>query len=73
MGNFDSGVTKYVKAYAVVEVNFPVDSKGIENIACKYCPYLSSNNRMCQINKEPVAFPERYVGQLCPLIRKDDE
>ena len=71
--NFDSGVTKYVKAYAVIEVNFPVDNKGIEYIACNFCPYLSSNNRMCQLNKEPVAFPERYVGHKCPLIRKDSE
>ena len=73
MGNFDSGVTSYVKTYTVIEVNFPIDGKGAEYIACKYCPFLSSNNRMCQLNKEPVIFPDRYVGPMCPLIRKDDE
>lgn len=72
MANFDSGVISYVKAYAVIEVNFPIDAKGTEYVACKYCPYLSSNNRMCQLNKAPVAFPERFVGAECPLIRKDD-
>ena len=70
--SLDSGVTEYVKAYAVIEVNFPIDSKGTEYIACKYCPFLSSNNRMCQLNKTPVAFPDKYVGDNCPLIRKDE-
>lgn len=71
--NFDSGVTSYVKAYAVIEVNFPIDNKGTEYIACKFCPYLSSNNRICQLNKEPIVFPDKFVGPRCPLIRKDDE
>ena len=26
--NFDSGVADYVRAYAVVRVNFPIDYKG---------------------------------------------
>lgn len=71
--SLDSGVAAYVKAYAVIEVNFPIDAKGTEYIACKYCPFLSSNNRMCQLNKTPVAFPDKYVGDNCPLIRKDEE
>ena len=68
MANFDSGVAGYVRAYAVVNVNFPIDDKGRSEIACKHCPYLSSNERMCQLNKEPVAYPNRYVGDKCPLI-----
>ena len=71
--SLDSGVAAYVKVYAVIEVNFPIDAKGTEYIACKYCPFLSSNNRMCQLNKTPVAFPDKYVGDNCPLIRKDEE
>lgn len=67
MANFESGVKSYVKARAVVAVSFPVDYKDRAEIACKHCPYLSSNNRMCQLNKEPVAYPDRYVGQNCPL------
>ena len=73
MANFESGVASYVKAEAVIKVNFPVDEKGRAEIACKHCPYLSSNERMCQLNKEPVAYPNKYVGDMCPLreVEKD--
>lgn len=67
MANFDSGVASYVKAYAVVEVNFPVDDKGRADVSCKQCPYLSISNRMCRLNSSMVAYPERAVGQNCPL------
>jgi hypothetical protein len=73
MANFESGVASYVKAEAVIKVNFPVDEKGRAEIACKHCPYLSSNERMCQLNKEPVAYPNKFVGDMCPLreVKKD--
>lgn len=71
--SLESGVANYVRTYAVVEVNFPIDTKGTQYIACKYCPFLSSNSRMCQLNKMPVAFPEKCVGDNCPLIRKDED
>lgn len=67
MANFESGVFSYIKTQAVVPVNFPVDEKGKAEINCKHCPYLSSNERMCQLNKEPVAYPNKYVGDMCPL------
>ena len=66
-GRFESGVDSYVKAYAVVEVNFPVDDKGRADVSCKQCPYLSTTSRICQLNKRPVAYPDRHVGQYCPL------
>ena len=68
MANFDSGVAGYVKGVATVEVFFPIDFRGNTEIACKHCPYLSSNERMCQLNKQPVAYPNKYVGDKCPLI-----
>ncbi len=71
-GNFESGVADYVRAYAIIEVNFPVDFKGNEEICCRHCPYLSSNERMCQLNKEPVAYPNKYVGSKCPLMTKEE-
>lgn len=73
MANFESGVASYVKAEAIIKVNFPVDEKGRAEVACKHCPYLSSNERMCQLNKEPVAYPNKYVGDMCPLreVEKD--
>jgi hypothetical protein len=73
MANFESGVASYIKAEAIVKVNFPVDEKGKAEVACKHCPYLSSNERMCQLNKEPVAYPNKFVGDMCPLreVEKD--
>ena len=69
MPSFESGVASYIKAYAVVEVYFPVDYKGNADISCKQCPYLSSGGRICQLNKKIVAYPEKNVGQECPLDR----
>ena len=68
MAYFESGVADYVKTYAVVTVSFPVDFKGSTEICCKHCPYLSSNERICQLNKEPIAYPRTHVGDQCPLI-----
>lgn len=70
MADFLSGVAGYVKGVCEITVNFPIDMKGTAEIACKHCPYLSSNERMCQLNKEPVAFPHKYVGANCPLKEK---
>ena len=67
MANFESGVKEYITGTYMVEVNFPVDFKDNAEIACKHCPYLSSNERICQLNKKPVAFPNKYVGDFCPL------
>lgn len=67
MANFESGVASYIKGQATVEVFFPVDQKGNAEICCRHCPYLSSNDRMCQLNKMPVAYPNKYVGDNCPL------
>ena len=67
MANFESGVKRYITGAYVVKVSFPVDFKDNAEIACKHCPYLSSNERICQLNKKPVAFPNKYVGDFCPL------
>jgi hypothetical protein len=72
MANFDSGVSRYIKTRAVVEVGFPVDWRGSVEIACKHCPYLSSNERICQLNKQPVAYPNKYVGAYCPLEKLEE-
>jgi hypothetical protein len=65
--NFDSGVKSYIIGEYTVKVCFPVDFKDRAEIACKHCPFLSSNERMCQLNKMPVAFPKTNVGDWCPL------
>lgn len=71
MANFDSGVANYVEAMATVKVSFPVDFRGVPDISCKQCPFLGSNSRICQLNKMPVAYPEKFVGQNCPLEVKE--
>lgn len=72
MPDFESGVNSYIVGTATITVNFPVDKRGNAAINCKQCPYLSSNERMCQLNKQPVAFPNTYVGDHCPLKKKEE-
>lgn len=67
MANFNNGCKGFVVMECTVRVNFPIDWKDRAEIACKHCPYLSSNERMCQLNKEPVFFPNTHLGEWCPL------
>lgn len=73
MANFESGVKGYITGTYTVAVHFPIDFKDNAEIACKHCPYLSSNERICQLNKMPVAYPNKYVGDFCPLEREEKE
>lgn len=73
MANFDSGVKSYITGQHLVKVHFPVDFKDNAEICCKHCQFLSSNERMCQLNKKPVAYPNKYVGDFCPLEREEKE
>ena len=68
MANFESGVSRYIKGRATVEVNFPVDWRGNAEIACKHCDYFHSTSRKCGLNHHVVNFPEKYVGEYCPLV-----
>ena len=64
---FENGISGYVEAHATVTVYFPIDSRPPPPPPRKHCPFLSSNERICQLNKEAVAFPTKYVGGRCPL------
>ena len=68
MANFDTGVKRYIKTYAVVEVNFPVDWKDNAEIACKHCQFYVRATQKCGLNQEIVNYPEKFVGHDCPLI-----
>lgn len=72
MPNFESGVKRYITGYAVVEVHFPVDFKDNADINCYQCRFFSRNNGICQLNKEVVAYPQKYVGANCPLMIKEE-
>lgn len=75
MANFDTGVKRYIKARAVVEVGFPVDWRDNEEIACKHCNFFIRATQRCGLTQTIVNFPERYIGTDCPLepIREENE
>ena len=67
MACFEDGVKRYIKAYAVVEVGFPVDWRDSAEIACKRCPFYVRATQRCGLNQEIVNYPEKFVGTNCPL------
>jgi hypothetical protein len=67
MPNFENGVASYITGYATVEVHFPVDKRGNSDVSCNQCPYFGRSSKTCQLNKEVVHFPEKYIGYKCPL------
>jgi hypothetical protein len=73
MGRFDSGVKRYIKARAVVEVGFPVDWRDNPDISCKQCPFFERAKSRCNLTMDVVNFPDRYVGETCPLERVEEE
>lgn len=72
MANFDSGVKRYIKTYAVVEVSFSVDWKDNADISCKHCPYYVRATQRCALNQAIINYPEKYVGTECPLEIVDE-
>lgn len=73
MPNFDSGVKRYIKARAVVEIGFPVDWRDNPEIACKHCNFYVRATQRCGLNQQIVNYPEKYVGEYCPLEIVIDE
>jgi hypothetical protein len=73
MANFDTGVSRYIKTRAVVEVGFPVDWRGNVDISCKHCPFLIRTGQRCGLTQSIVNYPERYVGSDCPLELVESE
>lgn len=65
--SFDSGISKYIKATAVVTVYFPVDKKGNADISCKQCQFFRRQSQSCGINGAVCQYPDKYVGGDCPL------
>lgn len=73
MANFESGVSRYIIARATVEVGFPVDWRGNPDISCMQCKFFSRNTGVCQLTKEIVEYPTKYVGNACPLVPVEEE
>lgn len=63
---FETGVSRFIKATATVEVNFPVDLKGNPDLCCNQCPYYDRVSK-CRLNGKLVNYP-KYLGVDCPLV-----
>ena len=72
MGRFDTGVSRYVKTVAVVEMKFPVDWKGRSEIACKHCNFFVRATQRCGLTQQIVNYPDTHVGESCPLVEVDE-
>jgi hypothetical protein len=68
MANFDNGVARFIKARVIVEVNFPVDFRGNEEVACKHCNLFVRATQRCGLTQTIVNYPDHYVGVDCPLV-----
>ena len=72
MANFETGISSYVHAQAIVDIYFPVDHKGNADISCSQCDMYRESARRCGITHTVCAYPTKYVGTDCPLYRVDD-
>lgn len=72
MPNFESGVSGYKKGIARIVVAFPIDWNGHADVSCKQCEFYQPTARKCGLSHTVVAFPERYVGDFCPLEIMED-
>jgi len=73
MASFETGVSSYVTAQAIVTVHFPVDAKGNADISCAQCYFFRESSKRCGLNWEVCAYPNKYVGDRCPLVRINEE
>lgn len=70
---FPDGIASYIHAQAVVDVFFPVDDKGRADISCSQCYFFKEYSKRCGLNNEVCAYPNKYVGSSCPLVRVDED
>lgn len=73
MPSFDSGVASYIVGSTVISNAFPIDFKGNADISCMQCKFFIRNNGTCQLTKSIVAYPQKFVGQDCPLEFEEKE
>lgn len=68
----DSGVKDYIRTRATVEIYFPVDWRGQADISCNQCFFFRRNYQTCGLNGEVCQYPNKYVGDSCPLEPVED-
>ena len=72
MADFSSGVSVYVTGRYEIKVNFPIDLKGRPDVSCNQCPYYGRSAKICYLNKHTPVYPEKYIGQECPIKFEDE-
>lgn len=72
MADFESGVQSYIFGKCTVLVSFPVDFRGRADISCNQCQFYHRSTRTCFITKDIIPYPEKYVGDNCPLEKMED-
>lgn len=70
---FESGVSKYVACKAEVHMFFPIDERGKSMVCCALCSYYRKTINRCGLTEEVIPFPDRYVGDGCPLEEIKEE
>jgi hypothetical protein len=73
MACFETGVKRYIKTRAVVEVGFPVDWRDNADISCKHCNLFVRATQRCGLTQQIVNYPDRYIGECCPLEIIEEE
>ena len=70
---FESGVSGYVWARALVCTHFPIDHNGKTMVCCEQCEFYRPANRKCGLTGKISEFPSKYIGSECPLEFMDDK
>lgn len=68
MADFETGVSRYVRGVAEVEIYFPVDRRGNADISCNHCKYHRSER--CALTGELVHYP-KFREEKCPVYFPD--
>ena len=68
MATFDTGISRYIKGTATVEVFFPVDHRGVPSVCCEQCRFFNRRSVRCNLNEEVCNYPAKYLGKACPLV-----
>lgn len=73
MANFETGITSYIHSQAIVDVYFPIDDRGNSHVNCRNCYFYRDASHRCGLNYEICSFPDKYVGDACPLTPATDD
>ena len=72
VASFETGIQSYIHSQAVVDVYFPIDDRGNAHVNCRNCYFYRDASHRCGLNYEICSFPDKYVGDSCPLRQIDD-